>query len=779
MDAQAAHRALAIWPSKPQMIDLEGTREFLRGHGVPADAVDAFVADETPFVRLKEGREYVRRMQAVAEWPGLPWPSQCKGCDAVLPKKCFNVVLKDAHKLFPAKCVLCVRRSKLASPSAPIVDPELEEDVARAVRACAIDVDHKDHIVKVAGLAELGLDTSRIARDDVVPWGGDDWVKVLDARRVFGADSRVPKLCRGATCKRTHADGVVKLSSAFPAAGSCKVCRGASDATHRAGAAAARSADRLKTCAVCQKDKPETAFEVWRRDCTSCRNRAQTARSLDRASTSADQKKCSGCARLVPADGPNSCDGCLAKNARNDARPERREYHRQLQQQNGTRYSREYRKRQREEDEEAFLARNAKRMREYVERNWERIAEWRANWPGTRVWSLRKHQRELDEAGIVTPADEAITDAEIKALIAGVCFYCGASENAGGGALGVDRLDSNVGYPRRNCVAACASCNMSKRTVSAPEYVARAKWMSSFGGVEARSDPSIWHDYEPTPWMEFSKRVQQVGGDLDEAAYDELIRGPCTYCERDVSTGVDRVDNERGYWVADNVVSCCGCCNFAKWCEDVDAFLARMDAIARRHIEMPELLGGIGAVAVNTSVRRLPIDMDESGNHGGGGGDGDYNARVVRQPEDLEAFWAGLDWRETETTIFVRVAAFTPYAEGVDAFVKGLKGNIRYVKPLTYGATGEQEMYVNIARAKDVYKELPWPKRCKGPCGIIKPFQDFSKNGPSRSAMCKECSKLNYQDGRGRASTEASRAAAAERKRRSRAKASSIAPVGK
>ena len=298
--------------------------------------------------------------------------------------------------------------------------------------------------------------------------------------------------------------------------------------------------------------------------------------------------------------------------------------------------------------------------------------------------------------------------------------------------------------------------------------------MSSFGGDDARSDPSIWHDYKPTPWTEFSKRVERVGGDLDEAAYEDLTSGPCTYCERDVLTGVVRVDNERGYWLADNVVSCCGSCNFAKKGEDVDAFLARTDAIARRHIEMPELLASIGEVAVNTSVRRFPVEMVQSG----GGGDGD-----VVQPEDVEAFWESLDRRGAgKTTVFARVAAFAPYVDAVDAFVAGLNGDIRLVKMLTYDATGEQDWYVLMARAVKKYPALPWPKQCAA-CDCVKPIQQFHRAGPSHNSRCRDCVKSaaavperlardRERKRRERAqNTEADRAKEAARKAAARAKA--------
>ena len=73
---------------------------------------------------------------------------------------------------------------------------------------------------------------------------------------------------------------------------------------------------------------------------------------------------------------------CTDKGARNDARPERKEAKRRHMAEHGVRYSREYRKRKLQEDPAAYRANNAKRMREYVERNADRIATWRSEYPG-------------------------------------------------------------------------------------------------------------------------------------------------------------------------------------------------------------------------------------------------------------------------------------------------------------------------------------------------------------------------------------------------------------
>jgi hypothetical protein len=54
---------------------------------------------------------------------------------------------------------------------------------------------------------------------------------------------------------------------------------------------------------------------------------------------------------------------------------------------------------------------------------------------------------------------------EFTDLINSSCTYCGTVP-----ALGVDRMDNDVGYVVTNCVACCAICNRRKGTVIREEF---------------------------------------------------------------------------------------------------------------------------------------------------------------------------------------------------------------------------------------------------------------------------------------------------------------------
>lgn len=50
------------------------------------------------------------------------------------------------------------------------------------------------------------------------------------------------------------------------------------------------------------------------------------------------------------------------------------------------------------------------------------------------------------------------------------CYYCGI-KFCDGNILGVDRVNSKIGYIYSNCVACCSDCNMSKQKMTERQYI--------------------------------------------------------------------------------------------------------------------------------------------------------------------------------------------------------------------------------------------------------------------------------------------------------------------
>lgn len=63
--------------------------------------------------------------------------------------------------------------------------------------------------------------------------------------------------------------------------------------------------------------------------------------------------------------------------------------------------------------------------------------------------------------------------------------------------------------------------------------------------------------------------------DLSFEQFIAFWQQPCYYCNVEIKTiGLDRIDNQQGYYI-DNVVSCCRNCNRAKKCMSQERFLSK------------------------------------------------------------------------------------------------------------------------------------------------------------------------------------------------------------
>jgi CRISPR/Cas system-associated protein Cas10 (large subunit of type III CRISPR-Cas system) len=84
-----------------------------------------------------------------------------------------------------------------------------------------------------------------------------------------------------------------------------------------------------KICNVCDRSPPDVSFAANRKTCTSCRNKQAILNKAKKAETLPNHQICSGCYKAFPKEsmkGLKTCAACRKKSARNDARPERRDY---------------------------------------------------------------------------------------------------------------------------------------------------------------------------------------------------------------------------------------------------------------------------------------------------------------------------------------------------------------------------------------------------------------------------------------------------------------------
>jgi len=76
-------------------------------------------------------------------------------------------------------------------------------------------------------------------------------------------------------------------------------------------------------------------------------------------------------------------------------------------------------------------------------------------------------------------------------------------------------------------------------------------------------------------------RARNLEFNITYEEYLDFFNKPCVYCGRPNQSGLDRVDNERGY-VIGNIVTCCKDCNVMKWSMSIEEFLNRVEIIYKR-----------------------------------------------------------------------------------------------------------------------------------------------------------------------------------------------------
>lgn len=87
---------------------------------------------------------------------------------------------------------------------------------------------------------------------------------------------------------------------------------------------------------------------------------------------------------------------------------------------------------------------------------------------------------------------------------------------------------------------------------------------------------------KPYDTYRWSAKKRGYAFTISKTQFMKLTRLPCFYCgDTRRSSGLDRVDNLRGYEPS-NVVPCCTPCNMAKRAETQEMFIARCKRVATR-----------------------------------------------------------------------------------------------------------------------------------------------------------------------------------------------------
>lgn len=332
-----------------------------------------------------------------------------------------------------------------------------------------------------------------------------------------------------------------------------------------------------KTCKTCDNELPLTAFEQHvpgkhRNECKPCRSKGRkeaVKNAVCDPEAAVLPEKCDRCNKAPSSDTKFELRNDLVKTlayrttcnqCRNGADPDKHK---------------RYVQRQREADEEGYLARNAKKMREYRETHADEISTWATKNTNRRLGAIKA---QAQKKGILWDVNSMSRDV-CDDLMRSPCWYCGYLDlditiN------GIDRLDSGGIYTIANCKPACGPCNWSKRCLDPLTFIERCQHIHGIAWF-----PHAWPDRIAGTFGDYQERANSndIPFHLTRQQFVIVQNGICSYCKRlNTAThvnGIDRIDSSGGYTI-DNVCTACTECNYMKGKMSRDAFLALCAKVA-------------------------------------------------------------------------------------------------------------------------------------------------------------------------------------------------------
>jgi hypothetical protein len=221
-----------------------------------------------------------------------------------------------------------------------------------------------------------------------------------------------------------------------------------------------------------------------------------------------------------------------------------------------------YRARKIKQDQEAYLKHKAEIAKIWRDKNPEKMKD-------------RNHCKihSIDEQyGVCkTTAQAKDLDFELpfelyKTIVTTPCYYCGIIQDKGFN--GVDRTDSTKGYVPDNVLPCCQMCNFMKGSDSPNTFIHHVEHILTHQDIiqGRRFDTK---DTRRVSFSEYKNRAEKKEREftLTEEMFEQEVMKDCYLCGKSNSdthcNGLDRFDNEQGY-TDENVVSCCGNCNYLK-----------------------------------------------------------------------------------------------------------------------------------------------------------------------------------------------------------------------
>jgi len=315
------------------------------------------------------------------------------------------------------------------------------------------------------------------------------------------------------------------------------------------------------------------------------------------------EKQCSNCCKMFPLeqykglhnDETRMCQYCreyckkqdekrnkehvneLAR--KNEKKPERREVKHQWIENNHEKVALadlNYKARQIEQDQEAYLKKQAENAKSWRDANPEKVKKMNKKRVDSIDVHLTVYKESARKKGLVFELDDVFHD-----MVKTTCYYCGIIQEKGFN--GIDRLDCTKGYTKENSVPCCEMCNFMKGEESPNTFIHHVEHILTHQGIlEGRRFET--KNRKGCSYNDYKNRAEKkkLAFSLTQESFKQEVVKDCYLCGKQNTdahcNGLDRVDNTKGY-THDNVRSCCGNCNYMKRNYSYDLFLEKCKRI--------------------------------------------------------------------------------------------------------------------------------------------------------------------------------------------------------
>jgi hypothetical protein len=219
--------------------------------------------------------------------------------------------------------------------------------------------------------------------------------------------------------------------------------------------------------------------------------------------------------------------------------------------------------------------------------------------------SYNNHTRESLKRGY---GDFMLTFDEFSALVTSPCYYCKHTNDKE--AIGIDRINNDIGYTKENCVPACWTCNKMKYFYHPSFFIEKCKILIK-ESVPNKEFYMKWATYYTrscyknyTAYKREAEENRELTFQLTQQQWDWLTRSPCYLCgyQDTHGIGIDRLNNTIRKYSLDNCRPCCGSCNLMKSELSLENLLIQCKKISDIHKTIDEF----------TSIQTIKNPMKQS-----------------------------------------------------------------------------------------------------------------------------------------------------------------------